>query len=283
MRSSWLLFALLALVALSQAFSVEDALNIDGINAYLHHGEKRQAQGTGVSSSAEPAPSSSAAEEPSSSADEPSSTPADEPSTSAAAPSTSAPPAEPSSEEADAPSSPAQQPSQQSSSADAPATTPNAPSTPKTTTPTVAPSTRALISTEIQPVTTIVTITSNGQNVVQTSVGSRTVEHTTGTTVEALPTTQASNSSGGGLSSTNKSIIGGVVGGVGGAILLGGIALVCWRMWGKKKRVTEDDADLMAGTGSALGDKTQSSASPFQSNLEQYHNPGGRPNAAANF
>lgn len=116
-----------------------------------------------------------------------------------------------------------------------------------------------------------------------TGVSSRTIEHTTGSTVEnALPTTQANNSDGG-LSSTKKSIIGGVVGGVGGAILLGGIAIVCWRMWGKKKRVTEDDADLMAGTGSALGDKSHSSASPFQSNLEQYHNPGGRPNAAANF
>jgi len=74
-----------------------------------------------------------------------------------------------------------------------------------------------------------------------------------------------------------------VVGGVGGAILLGGIAIVIWRVWGRKKRVTEDDADLMAGTGAALGDKPHSANSPFQSNLEQYHTPSGRPNAAANF
>lgn len=91
--------------------------------------------------------------------------------------------------------------------------------------------------------------------------------------------------SGNGLSDSNKKIIGGVVGGVGGAILLGGIAIVCWRMWGRKKRVTEDDDDLMANTGAALGDKPPPTyqSSPFQSNLEQYHNPGGRPNAAANF
>jgi hypothetical protein len=110
---------------------------------------------------------------------------------------------------------------------------------------------------------------------------------TTGQAVTTeLPSPQKGEpGSGGGLSSTKKSIIGGVVGGVGGAILLGGIALVCWRMWGRKKRISEDDDDLMAGTGSALGDKQHSpaSATPFQANLEQYHNPGGRPNAAANF
>jgi len=111
------------------------------------------------------------------------------------------------------------------------------------------------------------------------------------TTGQALFTDPASlsndnsNGGGGGLSNTNKKVIGGVVGGVGGAILLGGIALVCWRIWGRKRRVSEDDDDLVGGTGSALGDKTHTTpgSSPFQSNLEQYHNPGGRPNAAANF
>ena len=117
-----------------------------------------------------------------------------------------------------------------------------------------------------------------------TSVGSRTTEHTTGYATEtALSNSNGSGGGSDGLSSEKKAIIGGVIGGVGGAILLGGIAIVCWRMWGKKKRVSEDDADLMAGTGSALGDKSHTGASPFQSNLEQYHNPGGRPNAAANF
>lgn len=86
------------------------------------------------------------------------------------------------------------------------------------------------------------------------------------------------------MSESNKKVIGGVVGGVGGALLLGGIALVFWRMKKRQSRVTEDDDDLMAGTGAALGDKpANTGASPFQSNLEQYHNPGGRPNAAANF
>lgn len=87
------------------------------------------------------------------------------------------------------------------------------------------------------------------------------------------------------MSQTNKNIIGGVVGGVGGVLLLGGIALVFWRMKKRQNNVSADDDDMTLGTGSALGDKSQNvnGASPFQSNLEQYHNPGGRPNAAANF
>ena len=88
-----------------------------------------------------------------------------------------------------------------------------------------------------------------------------------------------------GLSQSNKNIIGGVVGGIGGLLLIGGIALVFLRMKRRQTRVHEDDDDMTLGTGSALGDKPHSGhgASPFQSNLEQYHNPGGRPNAAANF
>jgi hypothetical protein len=94
-----------------------------------------------------------------------------------------------------------------------------------------------------------------------------------------------SNSNGSGLTDSNKKVIGGVVGGIGGALLLGGIALVFWRMKKRQNKVTADDDDLNLNTGAALGDKPQNGtgASPFQSNLEQYHNPGGRPNAAANF
>ncbi|KAJ4294455.1 hypothetical protein N0V90_008146 [Kalmusia sp. IMI 367209] len=270
MRSSWLLFALLAIVALSTAFSVEEALNIDGINAYLHHGIKRQAEGTGASSSAAPSTSEEA-----SSSDEPSTTP--EPS-STPAPSTidSTSEAETTPEASQTQSSPSRPSSTTASTTEALDSSTLATST-RASTPIL--STKALVSTGIEEFTTIITTISNGQTLAQTSLASRTVERTTGTAVSTL-SADSSNGSGG-LSSTNKAIIGGVIGGVGGAILLGGIAYVCWRMWGKKKRVTEDDADLMANTGAALGDKPQ--GTPFQSNLEQYHNPGGRPNAAANF
>jgi len=120
---------------------------------------------------------------------------------------------------------------------------------------------------------------------VKTETASRTVAHTTGfATGTSIPQSNG-NSGSGGMSSKTKSIIGGVVGGIGGAILLGGLALVAWRVWGRKKRVSDDDNDLMMGTGSAVGEKPASGAqnTPFQTNLEQYHNPGGRPNAAANF
>jgi hypothetical protein len=135
--------------------------------------------------------------------------------------------------------------------------------------------------------TTIVTTLSNGEVSTATSTGVSTSLATTGQVIFTdPPTAQAGdNDNGSGISDSNKKVIGGVVGGVGGALLLGGIALVFWRMKKRQARVHEDDDDLMAGTGSALGDKPQNGtgSSPFQSNLEQYHNPGGRPNAAANF
>lgn len=144
-----------------------------------------------------------------------------------------------------------------------------------------------LVSTSLQEFITTYTTISNGQEVTQTSTGTSSIVTTTGhALVTEAPTSQDdSGDSGSGLSQTNKNIIGGVVGGVGGALLLGGIALVFWRMKKRQHKVSADDDDLMANTGAALGDKptSGSGSSPFQSNLEQYHNPGGRPNAAANF
>jgi hypothetical protein len=120
-----------------------------------------------------------------------------------------------------------------------------------------------------------------------TSTGVSSIPITTGqATYTDPPEVQPGGNSGdSGLSDSNKKVIGGVVGGVGGALLLGGIALVFWRMKKRQNKVTADDDDLNLNTGAALGDKPQNGtgASPFQSNLEQYHNPGGRPNAAANF
>lgn len=273
MRNSWVLFTLFAIVALSSALNLE-ALNIDGINAYLHHGERRQAQGTGASSSPSPTPSSDPTSSPS---EAPSSTPSEAPSSDEPQ---STPPSTPPL------SSPSQQPSsspnRSPSSAAASSTPPPASSSSKLTTPITR--TSALVTTELQPVTTVITLVSGSQTLLSTDIGTRTTVRTTGTAVSTeLPSTQKGDGGSSGLSDTNKKVIGGVVGGVGGAILLGAIAVVFWRMRSRKSRVTDDDADLMAGTGAALGDKTHNGPSPFQSNLEQYHNPGGRPNAAANF
>ncbi|KAF2178104.1 hypothetical protein K469DRAFT_338751 [Zopfia rhizophila CBS 207.26] len=266
MRKSWLLFTLFALITLSSA------LDLDGIEQYLHKGKRQVASGTGNSNP----PSSEAPQTnpPSSEAPEPTPTP-----TSADDPSSNAPSQtpEPSS---NAPASSAAPSTRGPNST--PAQTSAAPRTSRT--PEVI--TSALVATSVQQYTTVFTTVSNGQSVEVTQTGSRTAIITTGSAT-ITNSAQSGNGGGesGGLSESSKKIIGGVVGGVGGAILLGGIAIVCWRIWGRKKRVSEDDDDLIAGTGSALGDKSHSGSTntPFQSNLEQYHNPGGRPNAAANF
>ncbi|PKY08108.1 hypothetical protein P168DRAFT_277739 [Aspergillus campestris IBT 28561] len=93
-----------------------------------------------------------------------------------------------------------------------------------------------------------------------------------------------------GLSSDQKKIIIGVVVGVGGAILIGAIAVVAWRIHARKAKAHDNDeaADLMSGTavGSAAREKAPSpgaaGGTPFRSTLDQYHNPGPI-NTASNF
>lgn len=118
----------------------------------------------------------------------------------------------------------------------------------------------------------------------------------TAAVTQAAPTSTSSasgstqsNSSSSSTTSTNKGpLIGGIVGGVGGAILIGGLIAVAWRIWGKNRHTNEEDDNLMDDTygtsevkGNAAG-TAGATANPFQSNLEQYHNPG-RVNQSANF
>jgi len=73
--------------------------------------------------------------------------------------------------------------------------------------------------------------------------------------------------------------------GVGGAIILGALAYVAWRIWGNRGDAEEKDG-LMGyrNVGSSSGKETSASGAPnpFQSTLESYHAPG-RVNASANF
>lgn len=102
-----------------------------------------------------------------------------------------------------------------------------------------------------------------------------------------MPSGSLSGSNGGSsdnaeLSDDKKRIIGGVVGGVGGAILLGALAIVAWRIWGRSKPSSDDSDVLMAGA--STGEKGDSvGASPFKATLDQYHNPGAKLNTASNF
>jgi hypothetical protein len=91
------------------------------------------------------------------------------------------------------------------------------------------------------------------------------------------------------LSTKSKNTIIGVVVGVGGFIVLAGLGLVAYRIWGRKK-VDEDNDGLMSyQIGSVGAEKTSSSAggaaagNPFQSTLETYHNPARNVNASSNF
>lgn len=97
-----------------------------------------------------------------------------------------------------------------------------------------------------------------------------------------------SSSSSSGVSESDKKIIIGVVVGVGGAIVLGVLGVVIWRIQKKRnEQYNDEDDDLMGGTavGSGPREKAPSPAhggTPFKSTLDQYHNPG-PVNAASNF
>jgi len=137
-------------------------------------------------------------------------------------------------------------------------------------------------------VTTIITV-SGGSTISQVVTTSALVAVTSGSSQSTgAPSLDANNGSSGssGLSSSQKSVIIGVVVGVGGAILLGGLAFVAWRIWVRKRRSTTDDDDLMDSNRGSLGrEKTGSVSgnSPFRATLDQYHNPAGPVNTASNF
>lgn len=84
--------------------------------------------------------------------------------------------------------------------------------------------------------------TSNGQ-VRSTVVSTENVfASTTGfATATIAPSLANAGGDGSNLSDSTKKIIGGVVGGIGGAILIGGLAFVAWRLWGKKKQEQQQE------------------------------------------
>ena len=71
------------------------------------------------------------------------------------------------------------------------------------------------------------------------------------------------------------------MGGVGGAILLGALAVVAFRIWGKKKQPNYQDDDLMDPQEREKTSSVSGGHSPFRSNLEQHH--AGPINTSSNF
>lgn len=96
----------------------------------------------------------------------------------------------------------------------------------------------------------------------------------------------------GGLSPKTRNTVIGVVVGVGGAIVIGALAIVAWRIWGRKKNTEESDTlmtdyspagqEKVAPDSSAGGSTVGAQRSPFQTTLENYHQPA-PVNASSNF
>ncbi|KAH7383141.1 hypothetical protein BKA64DRAFT_712977 [Cadophora sp. MPI-SDFR-AT-0126] len=115
------------------------------------------------------------------------------------------------------------------------------------------------------------------------------------TVTSTLPTASADlnkdgGSSSSGMSSKTRNTIIGVVVGIGGAALLAGLGVVAFRIWGRRKNSDESDGLMSFGhpghekSGSVSAAGT-TGTSPFQSTLENYHNPArtGNVNASSNF
>ena len=144
------------------------------------------------------------------------------------------------------------------------------------------------VSNPVQQFTSTVVTVIGGSTFSNTITSSRVEAVTASSTPSTPPGLNSSNGGPGksGLSSGQKRTIIGVVVGIGGAILLGGLAVVAWRIWGKRKTVKNDDYDPMDPLpGSADHEKTSGggSSDPFRTHLDQHHNTAGPVNAASNF
>ena len=136
-------------------------------------------------------------------------------------------------------------------------------------------------SSVTQEIVTTFTTESDGSTI----IGTRTSSTVIPTTTEVDAATLRGGDNGGGssgLSPSTKKTIGGVVGGVGGALLLAGLAYTAWRIWGKKKNLHDDDLYDPNVQQEKLSTSTDTQNTPFRNNLEQYHQPG-PVNTASNF
>lgn len=123
--------------------------------------------------------------------------------------------------------------------------------------------------------------TSNGHVYSSVVTEDNVVSRTTGVLTATInPSLADGGGNGSNLTTQTKSIIGGVVGGIGGAILIGGLAFVAWRLWGKKRR--EEDVDDFNSNDSITQEKSHR-GSGMTLDSEGYSNPGGRVNTASNF
>ncbi|KAG6200470.1 hypothetical protein E4U10_002385 [Claviceps purpurea] len=136
-----------------------------------------------------------------------------------------------------------------------------------------------VISTKVEVITQIL---SNGSKAVVT-----TTTRTTSTPAPGLSSDEGETT---GMTTKTRNTVIGVVVGVGGSIVLGALALVAWRIWGRRRRGEEHDVLMdydLSTPGAAEKSERGSSAggpqrTPFQSTLENYHQPT-QANPSSNF
>lgn len=120
----------------------------------------------------------------------------------------------------------------------------------------------------------------NGQVVSSVYTTANVFESTTGfATATIAPSLANAGGDGSNLSTNTKKIIGGVVGGIGGAILIGGLAFVVWRLYGKKKSQDVQQDDLYSSD--SLSAQKRFSGNTLDT--APYSNPNGAVNTASNF
>ncbi|KZF25683.1 hypothetical protein L228DRAFT_236754 [Xylona heveae TC161] len=146
----------------------------------------------------------------------------------------------------------------------------------------------AIVTSATQRIVTTVVTVSGGSTYSHTVTTSSVVPVTRDAKATDSPSLESSGegSSSSGLSDKSKRIIVGVVVGVGGAIILGGLGIVAWRIWGRRKGMHDEDDDLMRSEPGSTGQEKTGSANgsdPFRSTLDQYHTRPGPVNTAANF
>lgn len=144
----------------------------------------------------------------------------------------------------------------------------------------VAVSYSRIVTSSASQVLSTYTEVQGGSTVTGVRTSSTLVPVTTSSRVATALAGESSSGSGG-LSSSSKKIIGGVVGGIGGALVLGAIAYTVWRIWGKKKNLHDDDLYDPNANTEKMSSSTDNQQ-PFRTTLDQYHNPG-PVNTASNF
>ncbi|KIN08135.1 hypothetical protein OIDMADRAFT_175004 [Oidiodendron maius Zn] len=163
-------------------------------------------------------------------------------------------------------------------------TTPSSSSSSSSSSPTSSPSQ----SSTTPPATTTTPPTTSPSKTSSDSSTSSSPTSSSASPSNSASLTDNGSSSGGGLSSKTKNTIIGVVVGVGGFIILAGLGLVAFRIWGRKKADEDNDGLMSYQIGNVGHEKTNSSSggatsNPFQSTLETYHNPARNLNASSNF